>query len=69
MSKPNPMFQIRICTGCGRDTKSKTELCTKCRTRGKANPELTQPTVNYPTLSYGEHDEFGNDDYSENSRP
>jgi len=69
MSSPNPMFHIRVCTGCGRDTKSKSELCGKCNTRGKPNIESVRPRINCPTLNYGKYDEFGNDNYSEESKP
>jgi len=58
----NPTHQIRICTGCGRDTRSKTEICHKCRIKGsntKVGAKLPAEDDQHPIF----------DDYSEESKP
>ena len=56
------MYQIRVCVGCGRDTRSKTEICHKCKVKGtntKVGAKLPAEEDPYPVC----------DDYSEDSLP
>jgi len=56
------MNQIRICVGCGRDTRDKTEICHKCKIKGtntKVGAKMPAVEDHYPV----------SDDYSEDSKP
>mgnify|MGYP004446911751 FL=1 len=58
----NTMNQIRICVGCGRDTRDKTEICHKCKIKGtntKVGAKMPAVEDHYPV----------SDDYSEDSKP